>query len=142
MGRSMLLGILPAIIVLILAAVGLFYPAPPISVSLANGTYTSECCGELLLKDGLLIYDGGSVRYRLLVRKTDLEGETANDVAVTGGHRVMVTPGKSTRYIHFWHTPYRENGINQYDVRNKPPDRLTLYGDDYSGPYDFSLDTK
>jgi len=36
---------------------------PPLPIGTANGVYANDCCGSIVLKDGLLTFAGGSTKY-------------------------------------------------------------------------------
>jgi hypothetical protein len=140
MDRARLFGILVGVVGLIaVLAVNIVSPAPPISESLANGIYLSTCCGKVVLNDGLMSFSGGHVRYKLFVGKTDLMATPDDDVVVAQGHNIRLVTGRQNNNISFWLSPHRSNMMNIYDAAHKPPNRFSLYGDDGSGPYDFSL---
>ena len=132
-------GLLAVLVVIVLLVKSIVSPTPPISISLANGTYSSACCGNVILDNGVMSFVGGQVRYSLFVGKTDLMARPDDDVVVTHGNRVSLIEGRRNNNIGFWLSPHRSNMMNLYDAANKPPDRFSLYGDDNSGPYDFSL---
>ncbi|MBC7502331.1 MAG: hypothetical protein H7315_17810 [Herminiimonas sp.] len=129
------LAVAPLILVLILRSFS--YEPEPVSQSLADGVYYNPQCGHVTLKNGLMSFEGGKIRYRLVVEKTDLQGFTKSDLAVTNDHKIIVLAGKAYSSIWFWHAPYRFNDINQYDARHQPPDRLTFSGAG-NKQYDFS----
>ena len=112
--------------------------SPPPPISLANGTYFNPCCGNIVLKNGLMSFSSGSTKYHLTVIKTDLQADTDDDVVISNGHKVSLNVGAHNRSVGFWLASHRNNSMNIYDAAKKPPDHLTLYGSDYSGPYDFS----
>lgn len=125
--------------IFILAIVGLLKPTPPISSSLANVLYISICCGSVMLQDGHMMFNRKSASYRLYVIKTDLDADVDGDPVITVDHQVEVLPKAQRNRLSFWRYPYRTNITNAYDARRERPNRISMWGADYSGPYDFVL---
>jgi len=115
------------------------YPPPPIPISLANGRYTSSCCGTIVLNNGQMTFGQTTIPYHLLVIKADLLLEVDGDIAVRSNGAIVFKPGEQQRAASFWRYPYRPTGFDHYDARSKPPDRLTLWSEDYQTPYDFAI---
>src|ERR1700712_2156668 len=78
------------ILLIFIVLKGVFSPTPPVSVSLANGTYVSICCGRIALRDGVMSFGKQTARYSLSVAKTDLSADVDGDPVITADHRVAV----------------------------------------------------
>jgi hypothetical protein len=140
-GRMVAAALVLALLILI-AVKGVLSPTPPVPISLANGTYVSKCCGSIVLRDGVMTFGGQTARYSLSVTKTDLSANVDGDPLITSDHKIVVIPGIQNSNFGFWRYPHRSNMMNLYDARQEPPNRLSIWEQDHSGPYEFVLASK
>jgi len=130
------------LIPVILIVVGVwqqFHPPPPISRSLANGVYRNACCGSVILKDGTMYFDEGSVKYRLFEIKNKLYAEPDVEVHVLDAKKVIAVRDRHNLYIGFLRPAHRaKNMSGLYDARTEPPGKLTLFGYMQNTEYEFA----
>jgi hypothetical protein len=84
-------------------------------------------------------FNNKSANYRLYVIKNELDADVDGDPVITVNHQIEVLSKAQINRVSFWHYPYRTNITNAYDARRERPNRLSMWGADYSGPYDFVL---
>jgi len=107
----------PALIVGLAVLYLVFVPSRD-PVGTANGVYSSACCGSLILRDGLLSFDAGEVRYVVEHDKVGKYVLPDKSLTVVQGSKVVM---KSTS-----NDEIRLNDSEQ-------PRSLTMFGTDRDG---------
>jgi hypothetical protein len=94
-----------------------FPPRDPIGT--ANGVYSSDCCGSLILRDGLLRFGETEVRYVVEHDKVGRYVLPEKSLGVIQGSKVVITSSKSA------------DEIRLHD--SERPRSLTMFGTDRDG---------
>jgi hypothetical protein len=101
------------------------FGSPQPAISLANGTYYNPCCGKIILKNGLLMIEGGQARYTLSPIKAELILSVDADVGVEDGSSLRLLPKRGINWVKPWVYPQKSNMLN---VGKRSPNRLSLLG--------------